>query len=114
MGATECGRVSASCSWDPSKTHLAVGMVYGHAGHLDHAMAHYRDAIQYQEKEGDKHGASVTRFNVAETLAAAGRPQDALEYAQAALRGFGTYGESAADDIQDARQLIERLEKTPE
>lgn len=45
------------------------------------------------------------------TLAEAGRPHDALEYARAALRGFESFGERAADMIQRTRQVIEAIEK---
>ena len=92
-------------------THSQLGAIYGDAGDLERAVAHYRDAIRSQEKQGNVYGASVTRFNVALDLAGAGRPQDALEYARAALRGFESYGESAADRIQRTRQLIERIEQ---
>lgn len=44
-------------------------------------------------------------------LAQAGRPHDAREYARAALRGFESFGERAAGDIQNTRQLIEMIEK---
>ena len=91
--------------------HAQLGNIYGDAGDTDRAVAHYRDAIRYREKQGNVYGASGTRFNVALALAGAGRPQDALEYARAALRGYESYGESAAGDIQDTRQLIERIEQ---
>ena len=34
---------------------------------------------------------------------------DALEYAEAALRGFESYGERAAKDIEDTRRLIAKI-----
>ncbi len=40
-----------------------------------------------------------------------GRPQDALEYARAALRGYESYGESAAEMIQRTRGLIGRIQQ---
>ena len=36
----------------------------------------------------------------------AGRRADALEYAEAALRGFESYGAGAAEEITEARRLI--------
>ncbi len=77
----------------------------------DRALVHSRNAIRYREKQGNVYGASRTRFNVAVALDDASRPQDALEYARAALHGFESYGESAADDIQKTRQLIEKIEQ---
>ena len=91
--------------------HNALGAIYRNAGDTDRAVVHYRDSIRYREKQGNVYGASDTRFNVAIALDHAGRPQDALEYARAALRGFETYGESAADAIQSTRQLIEVIQQ---
>ncbi len=63
-----------------------------------------------EEQQGNVYGASQTRFNVALALLQSGRPRDALEYARAALRGYESYGESAAEMIQQTRQLIGRIE----
>ena len=93
-------------------THNALGAIYYVAGDLASAVTHYRDSIRHQEKQGNVYGASTTRFNVAFALDGAGRPQDALEYARAALRGFETYGESEADKIQKTRQLIEHIQQS--
>ncbi len=90
-------------------THNQLGMIYSTVGNVKRTVAHLRDAIRYLEKQGDVYKASKARFNVAVALANAGRPQDALEYAKAALRGFESYDESAADMIQRTRQLIERI-----
>jgi len=89
--------------------HNALGAIYGGAGDLDRALPHYRDAIRYREQQGNLYAASQTRFNVAVGLARAGRVQDALAYAEAALRGFESYGESAAEVVQKTRGLIERI-----
>ncbi|NJL28228.1 MAG: tetratricopeptide repeat protein [Thermoanaerobaculia bacterium] len=91
--------------------HNQLGEIYRTAADTDRAVVHYRDAIRYREKQGNVYGASNTRFNVALALAQAGRLQDALEYARAALRGFESYGESAAGDIQKTRQVIEVIER---
>jgi tetratricopeptide (TPR) repeat protein len=91
--------------------HNALGAIYGDAGDLDRALPHYRDSIRYEEAQGNLYGASQTRFNVAVDLAGAGRLQDALAYAEAALRGFESYGESAAEMIQRTRGLIEWIRR---
>ncbi len=91
-------------------THNQLGAIYLNAGDVDRALPNFREAIRYQEQQDNVYGASVTRFNVALALAQSGRPQDALEYARTALRGFKSYGESAAKMIQRTRQLIEMIE----
>ncbi|MEM8932688.1 MAG: tetratricopeptide repeat protein [Acidobacteriota bacterium] len=88
-----------------------LGLIYSSAGHTDRAVAHYRESIRYHEAQGDVYGASQARFNVAVTLAQAGRLHDALEYARAALRGFESFGEREADWIQRTRQVIEAVEE---
>ncbi len=96
---------------DLAVTHGELGNIYQSAGDLDRALPHYRDAIRYREKQGNVYDASGTRFNVAVGLEGAGRLQDALAYARAALRGFESYGESAGEMIQRARQLVEEIEE---
>ncbi len=92
-------------------THNQLGEIYRTAGDRDRAVAHGREGIRYRETQGNVYGASTTRFNVALALAQSGRPHDALEYAQAALRGFESFGERAADWIQRTRQLIEAIDQ---
>jgi len=55
--------------------------------------------------------AAVARYNVALNLARAGRLPDAWEYAQAALRNYETYGQGAAEEVQETRELIDAIEK---
>ena len=88
---------------DLAVTHNQLGIIYDDAGDLDRALPHYREAIRYSRNAGNLYGAARTRFNVALALRNAGRLADALEYAQAALRNFATYGDRAADrDTEDA------------
>ncbi|MFL6262791.1 MAG: tetratricopeptide repeat protein [Thermoanaerobaculia bacterium] len=86
--------------------HNQLGAIYGDARNLDRAVQHYREAVQLDEQAGNLYGAAQTRFNVAIALLKANRREDALEYAEAALRGFESYGERAAADIEDTRRLI--------
>ncbi len=88
-------------------------MSYRNAGDVDRALPHFRQAIRNQEQQGNVYGAAQIRFNVALALLQSDRPQDAMEYAQAALHGFESDGESAAELIQRTRQLIERIEGQP-
>jgi tetratricopeptide (TPR) repeat protein len=91
--------------------HNQLGNIYDAGGDLDRALGHYREAIRYEEMQGDVYGAGQTRFNVAVALADARRFGDALEYAKAALRNFESYGPRAAADIQKGRGLIAKIKK---
>ena len=92
--------------------HGQLGSLYGDAGDLDRALTHYDDSIRLAEGAGKLHDAAETRFNVAFDLAQAGRLQDALGYARAALRGFEACGLAAAQDVEQTRQLIEQIQTT--
>jgi tetratricopeptide (TPR) repeat protein len=94
---------------DLAATHNELGRIYDEAGDLDRAVQHYREAIQLFEQAGDLFHAAQVRFNVAVTFAGTDRRADALEYAEAALRGFESYGERAAELIERARGLIAKI-----
>jgi tetratricopeptide (TPR) repeat protein len=91
--------------------HGQLGNIYGDAGDLDQALAHYRQSIRYKESAGDLYGAAQIQYNVAVTLKRRGRFPDAKEYALAALRNFQTYGEAAKDEVLKTRKLIEQIDK---
>ena len=99
---------------DLATVHNALGNVYRYADDIGQALVHYRDAIRYCEIMGELYLAGMYRYNVALTLEVAGRFSDALDYAEAALRNYETYGESAAADIQDTRELIAKIEQDME
>lgn len=99
---------------DLATTHNALGVVYYDAGDIGQALAHYREAIRYCEKMGELYLAGMYRYNIALALAQASRFPDALAYAEAALRNYETYGESAAADIQRAKELISKIEQDME
>jgi tetratricopeptide (TPR) repeat protein len=86
--------------------HNQLGEVYRLAGDLERAMQHFRESIQLKEQADNFYGAAGTRFNMATALLNANRRPDALEYAEAALRGFEPYGEGAAEMLEQTRQLI--------
>jgi len=96
---------------DLAVTHNQLGNTYADAGDLDRALPHYREAIRYDERGGNLYKAGEHRRNVALALAQAGRFPDALDYAQAALRNFETYGERAAEMIEETRRLIGMIEE---
>jgi len=96
---------------DLAVVHNQLGNIYNDAGDLERALHHYNQDIHYDELAGNQYGAGQTRFNVAVTLANAGRLPDAMLYARAALRNFEPYCQGAAQDIQDAQGLIAAIEQ---
>jgi tetratricopeptide (TPR) repeat protein len=94
-----------------AQMHNVLGLIYEEVGDLDRALPHYRDAIRYLEAAGDLYHAATARRNVAFALAKAGRLVDAREYAYAALRNYQTYGDRAAEDIQDTQELVAQIEQ---
>lgn len=91
---------------DLAVTHKQIGAVYADARDLDRALPHFRQAIQLEEMQADLYDAALIRFSVAVHLLGAERRADALQYAEAALRGFESYGERAAEGLEGARGLI--------
>jgi tetratricopeptide (TPR) repeat protein len=91
---------------DLAVTHNLLGLICSRAGDLDRALPHYQHSIRYREEQGDLYGAAQTRGNVAITLAKVGRLADARAYALAALRNYETYGDRAADEIQNTHRLL--------
>ncbi len=94
---------------DVAVAHYQLGLIYGSAGNPDRAVQHYREAVQRFEQAGDLLKAARTRLNVAIALSNAGRRADGLEYAEAALRGFESFGERAAAEIEKTRGLIAEI-----
>jgi len=96
---------------DLAVAHNQLGLIYGDVGDLDRALSHFRDSIRYKEVAGNLHSAAGTRYNVALILKQSGQLADALDYANAALRNYETYGEGAMEWIQKTRNLIAQIEK---
>lgn len=94
---------------DLAVIHNALGTLYSDAGNFDRAVQHLREAVQHLEKAGNLYTAAITRFNVAVAFSDAGRRADALEYAEAALRGFEPYGARAAEMIEKTLRLIAKI-----
>jgi tetratricopeptide (TPR) repeat protein len=94
---------------DLATTHGQLGVVYREAADLDHSVLHCREAIQLFEQAEDPFRAALARGNMATSLLLAGRRKDALEYAEAALRGFESYGERAVEMIEETRGLIAKI-----
>jgi tetratricopeptide (TPR) repeat protein len=96
---------------DLAVMHGQLGTIYRNAGDQDRALSHHREALRYEEFQGDGYAAAQTRFNIALVLADTGRLADALAYAQAALRNYQTYGDRAAAAIQQTQGLIAAIEQ---
>ncbi|HEY0605403.1 MAG TPA: CHAT domain-containing protein [Herpetosiphonaceae bacterium] len=96
---------------DLAGTHHQLGNIYRVAGDLDRALPHYREAIRYAELADNFYASGQTRYNVAIALAEAGRSEDALLYAQAALRNFDSYGQGAAHIVQLTQRLIASIQE---
>jgi tetratricopeptide (TPR) repeat protein len=92
-------------------THNQLGNIYRDAGQTEQAVAHYREAIRYEEMQGNLYGAATTRENVAIAYAQAGRFDDALLFARAALANFEQFGPAAGDWIERARRLVAKYEQ---
>lgn len=89
--------------------HNQLGEIYRAAGNPDRAVQHYREAVQLNEQVGDLYFAAQNRFNLAIVLFETGRQADALKYAEAALRGYESYGERAAEKTEKTRRLIAEI-----
>jgi tetratricopeptide (TPR) repeat protein len=94
---------------DLAATYNWLGIAYDDAGDTGRAVEHFREAIHRCEKASDLFHAAQVRRNVADIFFAAGRLADALAYAEAALRGFESYGERATEMIERTRVLIAKI-----
>jgi len=102
-------RAQSSAVNDLAVAHNQLGVIYRNAGDIDQALHNWRQAIRYFEAVGDAYRAAVTQNNVALALARAGRLSDALEYAQAALCNFETFGARAQAELQDTYKPIKLI-----
>ncbi|HEY1757480.1 MAG TPA: tetratricopeptide repeat protein [Bryobacteraceae bacterium] len=94
---------------DLAVTQNQLGNLYGALGRVEKALHHYQESIRLKEAMHDRYAAGISRRNAARPLADAGRFDDAIEWAQAALRDFEGC-ENAYQDVLKTRQLLERLE----
>jgi tetratricopeptide (TPR) repeat protein len=90
--------------------HHQLGNTYDDAGDFDRALPHWRDSIRYEEAAGNTYGAAQTQGNIAAAFADRGRFDEALLYAQAALRNFSA-SPGATDDVQMIQQTIAAIEQ---
>lgn len=95
-----------------AKIYNLLGNTYDDAGDPESALRHYGESLRLKEAMGDVYGAALGRYNIAVNLSRTGRFHAAREYAYAALRGFETVGDRAAEMIQSARNLIRQAEQS--
>ncbi|MBN1449877.1 MAG: CHAT domain-containing protein [Anaerolineales bacterium] len=92
---------------DLAVTHNQLGNIYADAGDLERALEHYNKAIKYCEMGGNYFNAGLFQENVALAIAPQGRKDDALLYANAAIKNFQRYGAGAQQAIQKVQRTIE-------
>ena len=97
---------------DLAVVHHQLGSIYSDGGNVDMGVRHFQESIQYEEMQGNRYGAAQTRFNVALILAQTKRLEDALLWAQAALRDFQAYGDRATRDIAETQRLVAAIEES--
>jgi tetratricopeptide (TPR) repeat protein len=102
--------------------HLQLANLYREVAQLESAREHYEKGVQLYERIGERHGAGVTRLNMAIMHLYAANLEEsqggqryyllrAQAYAQAALRDFQRYQGRAADEEADAQQLLDDIEQ---
>lgn len=94
-----------------SVTYQKLGGIYYDAGDTERTVRYYQEAIRYAEMVSDHYVAAASRFNIALALAEDGRLADARDYAYAASRAYGMYGQRAAVKVHETQQLIEEIER---
>jgi tetratricopeptide (TPR) repeat protein len=94
---------------DLARMHCMAGLLLGNAFRIPEAREHYAKSIALDESQGNLFWASKTREFFAIDLARQGMIEESLQWAQAALDGFKTYGASAAREIEKMEGFIEQL-----
>lgn len=106
------GMIPSNAVDDLAIIHHQLGIIYYEGGYIDSALSHYREAIRYRVIHGDLYGAAQTRFAIALALVPVHKFEDALEYANEALRNFETietFDDRAAEDVKKMREMIGEL-----
>lgn len=95
---------------DHAFAHRQLGMLYNRRGSLDTAAVHYQRSIEYAEAAGNQYDAGQTRLAFALILAEHGKRDEAVLYANAAVRDLEPYRHAdAASSLAQARNLISQL-----
>jgi tetratricopeptide (TPR) repeat protein len=99
----------ANAVTDLATVHNYLGNIYDDAAQIDTALRHYHESIRNCEAMEDRFHAGTSRYNAAIALGRAGRPTDAHDWAQSALRDYQAC-ENADQEIVDTLKLLERIE----
>ena len=91
-------------------TYDLLGNNYRAVGKYDEACKFYAHVVEFQEQSGNTYYAAQTRLQIAITWVTAQHWQNALLYAQAALRGFQS-ASNAEDEIQLAQEMIKDIQQ---
>jgi len=105
------GMLPADAVEEHAVAYHSLGNAHADAGQVDTALGHFQQAIRYRERQDDRYGAGWIRARAALALHDAGRVQDALLYAQAALRDYEAVGSGAAAEAAGVRRLITELDR---
>lgn len=97
-----------------SKKELALiyhllGNINDDAGYPEEAFSNYNKAIHIYDIQENQPGAALMRREVARSMLKVGRIDDALLYAQAALKNLESLGAGAIEDIRRTQQLIDGI-----
>jgi tetratricopeptide (TPR) repeat protein len=95
-----------------SHIHHLLGNIYDDGGQPDTAIPHYVRSIQIADACDDLGGAAKGRREVARVYMKTGRLDNALDYAQAALKNLETKtgGTVASGDIDASRNLVREIQ----
>ncbi|MEU7906604.1 CHAT domain-containing protein [Actinoplanes sp. NPDC049118] len=96
---------------DRAIKHAALGSIYAAAGRIDTALSHFQKAIKNFEDTQDRYSAARARHNAAVAIFKAGRHEEALLYAQAALRDLKNLGTAATADSEYTQELVAAIEQ---
>ena len=94
---------------DWGTTHHQLGGIYASLGDLERAQDHWREAIRVRDENQNFYASGRTRFNAAHALYNARRLDEAAAYAHAALESFERYGDEAAEEIGNTKNLLKLI-----
>jgi tetratricopeptide (TPR) repeat protein len=94
-----------------ASAHAQIGNTYALLDEIDHALAHYQQAIRHRETTGDFYNAGKVRLNIAAAFLRKKRFVNAREYADTAFQNFEQSGRSGTDFAIRAIRLIDEIKE---
>jgi tetratricopeptide (TPR) repeat protein len=92
-----------------AKVHNQLGSLFAISEEYSRAVNQFSRALRLHEQMGNIEGAGNVRMNIALALERAGRPEDAVPYAQAAIVDYRYLGAAGEQRTADATDLVSRL-----